>query len=69
MSTNPIYTGPMETQCAECGDIIPAYESRYWGDTGAVCAFKIIKTSILPQFTSCRTDANKHKYPNYYTDG
>lgn len=53
------HCGPSRAICAVCGEEIPAYESRQFGETGAVHVFE----------PDCYRLANQRLYPYYYTDG
>lgn len=63
---NRKHAGPAAAICAVCGLEIGAYESRRYGDDGAV---HVWKPDEIAEPAACLTHANKHKYPHYYTDG
>lgn len=60
------YCGPSRGVCAVCGREIGSYESRFYGDTGAV---HIWEPDQISTQAKCRTDRNADLYPHYYTDG
>lgn len=68
MTIDQTHSGPQEAICAVCGLRIAANESRYYGPTGAV---HIWDPEYLdkPRPAFCRSEANRHLYPNFYTDG
>lgn len=60
------HAGPAAAVCAECGEEIGAYESRRYGNDGAV---HVWMPGEIATRSKCLSAANKHKYPNWYTDG
>lgn len=60
------FCGPSIGVCAVCGKEIGAYESRRFGNTGAVHIWKPDAIAVLAE---CLTKENAHLYPHYYTDG
>lgn len=64
---NGKHAGPAAAICAECGVEIGAYESRRYGDDGAIHTWKP-GPGADAELAACLTHANKHKYPHYYTD-
>lgn len=59
-----MHRGPKQAVCAVCGKTIGPYESRYYGDTGAVHRW-IEGTSTT---ALCRV-GREADFPHYYTDG
>jgi hypothetical protein len=57
------HNGPRVAICAECGEEIGGYESRRYGEDGAVHVFR------GASLAKCLTSENADKYPLYYTDG
>lgn len=62
---NRTHAGPLSALCAQCGVAIGAYQSRWYGNDGAVHVWK----PGTVERADCLTPENKHKYPHYYTDG
>ena len=71
MAHDRTHCGPSEAKCAACGQAIGAYESRWYGPTGAAHAFDPSRYGA-PGMRECkpfRSVGTDSIYPHYYTDG
>lgn len=57
--------------CAVCGEEIGSYESRCYGESGAVHVWHptVRHESGASIPGECLNAANRHKFPYFYTDG
>jgi hypothetical protein len=58
------HSGPSRAVCVGCGGTIAAYDSRYFGEVGAIHA-----RSHDNREGGCVPDSDHALYPYYYTDG